>query len=255
MVSFGFRGWMEHGSEPAQLALCEIPRSAAAVHWARTLFSGGSPSSQRAAELARRAGSRVVSTGEVILYDGGVVHGSFFDSNELMDCGIYIMSLATCEPWGPGGTWEGPDPEDPTDPDGDFVLYPDAPFYYEGDALVYQPVIRCTGTTDRAHLSHHVPGTVNVEGHTRCTGPVPSLSVTVKLQRQRCWLIFCSCSTVAISAPATASGVRVKTNAAAICFTGWWRGQSHHAVTFPPGYWSVGSYLPSSSPTAIRIQC
>lgn len=254
-VTFGFRGWAEESPDPVQMVSCEIPDTPAALQWFERLFSAGSVPDGKAAALARRADVRVVGSRNVVTFDGNVLQDRYMEQVIAPECEIYLMSVAPCEPWDDGGTWEGPAPEDPWDPDPEYSAAPDQPYFYDGEAYFYAPVIVCQGTTDSAHPSSHVRGTVNVVGRTVCSSAVPSLSVTVSLQRQSCWWFFCWWSTVSTGAPAVGSGVRVQTNAATICSSGWWRGQSRHTVSYPPGYFPWSWSGTSTSRYSTRITC
>jgi hypothetical protein len=228
-VKIGVRGWAKDAPDPTQLALCTIHDNAAAREFFKTEF--GVPSADPSAPFAvtdrgalasaDAAGSRVTATGV-----------------EVFDAPSAAMLIAPCDPTAiycedqppEEPVDEGPPPAEPPAPD--LSLAPSE----DGAALA--PVIRCYGRTDYPHRSGY---NVNVHGETGCDTPLP-LSTSVSLQRQKCVWIFCWWSTYGSGYYANVATV-ARTNAAAFCQKGWWRGSSWHSVQFPFGYWPPSAYF------------
>jgi hypothetical protein len=110
----------------------------------------------------------------------------------------------------------------------------------------------CTGQTDHPHKSNHVPGTVNVEAHTTCTGDVPFISVTARLY-------FRSDTTgtwteLEVGHKSSSAGQsEIKMNAAEPCQTGYYYGRGEHRVQYPGGT-EVTELFPTQSPQ-VSITC
>lgn len=88
----------------------------------------------------------------------------------------------------------------------------------------------CIGQTDTPHKSTHQPGTINVTASTRCSLPVSTIYVDTVLQKWTC-IGICFWANVGSFSPRTGIGTYVKTNSAAACNSGAYRGLSNHRVT------------------------
>jgi hypothetical protein len=249
----GYRGWAEGVPDPVRLAVCEIPATVVGDEWFRTLFSGGrTTGGSRTATLPNSAKPAATTAGAsttemMTVYDVEVaqVCAPQYAIEEVVDWGCECGP--DCEGWDDDrgeGEWEGPPPADLDDPDASLIVEPDASAELSSGELAYMVPITCYGQTDNPHRSgttgyYH---NANVHGRTVCSAPI-QMSVNVMLQKQKCYWAFCWWSSV--GTPGLKSGVSVKleSNSPALCSTGWWRGRSHHAMTFPPGYWPAsGSY-------------
>lgn len=109
--------------------------------------------------------------------------------------------------------------------------------------------ITCTITADNPHKSTHVPGTVNVVGHTDCTAPVASISMTVYLYN------YDTSRLVGVNGPTGNSGrSSFALNAAASCISGRYYGYARTTINFPPGY-SPSPQSAASYSSIILVNC
>ena len=94
----------------------------------------------------------------------------------------------------------------------------------------------CLLKADDPHDSHHEDGTINTEGWTRCDVIMNSLTVATTLQKETCLLSICWWSNFAPTGTKTRTFAKyVRSNSAASCQNGNYRGRTRHTVVWPDG--------------------
>lgn len=231
---FACVGWNAGHKDPSALAVCEIPRTSAALEHLAAVFgarkvNGDRPNVRLASPTAAQS---LATSADVALYEG---EAAMCDPS-MIQCECTDPYDTNCGGDG-GGEWEGPDPGGYEAPGGDEYATPDGGYYLidSGGAAVLAPGISCSGRIDNIHRSTHVPGALNVIASTSCSTPI-SQSVWTSIQRQSCFWIFCWWSTRGNGFDGGIVAL-VRAPAPAPCQTGWWRGTGRHEMFFGLNYW------------------
>jgi hypothetical protein len=254
---FGYRGWKEGESDPVRLAQCEIPATAVAEEWFAQLFAGnrtdgvfrGAPGRNPGRHVKEAAEAR--TTASVSVYDGYSEPCIPYEQVDAFDTEGATTSVDwECGGggggWETGEEWDGPAPAEPEYVDGEMEIAPNPSAEASAEMASAVP-LSCSGQTDNPHRSGTAGFThnANVHGRTVCSAAV-QMSVSVMLQRQRCVWFFCWWSGVGTNGYGAGVATRLERTSNAPCQTGYWRGQSNHTVTPPPGYWPLyGSFSTS----------
>lgn len=148
------------------------------------------------------------------------------------------------------GMTEVPPPSDSTVYE---ALQPDLSW---SDPDGFNPLIDCLHRTQYIHMSGR---DISVHGETRCTAPVSLITLTVVIQKRRCWWYFCWWSDKYTKGPQSSppgySYFELPFHIR--CETGYWTAKTKSEVIPPPGLtiiYSTGSW--SHSPVGLIVrQC
>lgn len=215
--------------QPTAVVVCEYPDTPGARARLNAIWAKYAPrlnqatSSLSAAALATGASA---GTSDLVVFHPLGSPAALVECPDTTSCACPPEAIDCIN----GDVWDGPRPtesaveaqidvEDTTSASGTAVVAP----------------ITCFARTDYPHHSYTVPGMVNVHGTTTC--PVPlNISVEVYLYHRECIWFYCWWS--GEGTPGFDSGMKtmVKSNAAAPCKKGWWKGHSHHSAMNYIGY-------------------